>query len=163
MERFLHWPGHAWLALPARLYLGGVFVLACLHKIAHPEVFALDVATYDILPLWSINAMAITLPWLELVAGVMMIVGFRARAAALAISGMMTMFVVAVLIALSRGIDMSCGCFASQAAAEHDVISWLTVARDIAWLALGLYVVVFDLRPIGIDRITYHSQSRTLL
>ena len=60
MNRLLAWAGHGWLALPARWYLGFVFLLACQHKIAHPGAFALDVATYGILPLSLVNLMATT-------------------------------------------------------------------------------------------------------
>ncbi len=152
MKRILGWQGHAYLALLARLYLAYVFLLACYHKILDPGSFALDVATYQILPLSLINLMAIILPWIELVAGVLLLVGFRTRAAALLISGMMLMFTVAILIALDKGLDMSCGCFASQGAVEEDPISWRTIVRDLSWSSLALYVVFFDHNPIGVDR-----------
>jgi uncharacterized membrane protein YphA (DoxX/SURF4 family) len=153
MSRLLAWAGHGWLALPARWYLGFVFLLACQHKIAQPEAFAVDVATYGILPLSLVNLMAITLPWLELSAGIMLVVGFRARAAALMVFGMMVMFIIALAIALAQGLDMACGCFASEAAQGGDPISSMTVLRDMGWLALSVYVVLFDSSPIGLDRI----------
>ena len=153
MNRLLGWRGHAWLALPMRLYLGFVFISACLHKIAHPGQFALDVATYDILPLGLVNLTALGLPWVELVAGGLLVLGFRSRAAGLMTSGMMVMFLVALVVALARGMDMSCGCFASQGAAGEDPISYLTVLRDLGWLALSLYVWIFDRRSLGLDRV----------
>ena len=152
MNRFVNWRGHSWLALAARLYLGWVFVYACLHKIAHPHIFALDIATYDILPLGIINLVAITLPWVELFAGIMLIAGFRVRGAALAVAGMMVMFLVAIIIALDKGLDMSCGCFASQTT-EEDPISYLTVLRDAGWLFLAMYISIFDRKALGIDRL----------
>ena len=151
MRRILNWPGHSWLAMPARWYLGGVFVVACLHKIAQPGSFALDIATYDIVPLQLVNLMAVSLPWIELAAGLMLIAGFRTGGAALAIAGMMGVFIAAIAIALAKGLDMSCGCFASQSAAEDDPISYLTLLRDGAWLLLALYILFFDRRPIGLD------------
>jgi uncharacterized membrane protein YphA (DoxX/SURF4 family) len=153
MNRLLNWAGHAWLALPLRWYLGFVFVLACQHKIVHPGSFAVDVATYGILPLSLVNLMAITLPWVELAAGIMLIVGLKARAAALMVFGMMVMFIAALAIALAQGLDMSCGCFASQGAQGDDPISTMTVLRDVGWLMLSVYVMLFDDSPIGIDRI----------
>jgi uncharacterized membrane protein YphA (DoxX/SURF4 family) len=152
VNRFINWRGHSWLALPARLYLGWVFVYACLHKIAHPGMFALDIATYDILPLSVINILAVTLPWVELFAGIMLVAGFRVRGASLAVAGMMVMFIVAIIIALDKGLDMSCGCFASQTT-EEDPISFLTVLRDSGWLFLSVYIAVFDRNAIGIDRL----------
>ena len=140
----------AWLAVPARWYLGGLFVAACLHKIAEPGSFALDVATYDMLPLGVVNLTAITLPWVELVAGVMLLIGARVRPAAVLITAMMAVFLAALLVALARGLDMSCGCFASQGAAE-DPISWLTVLRDALWLGLSGFVLVCDRGLAGVD------------
>lgn len=150
--RFVDWPGHAWLALAARLYLGVVFLLACIHKIAYPATFALDVATYDFLPLVLVNLFALVLPFVELVASAMLIVGFRARAGALLVALMMAAFMIALGVALSRGLDMSCGCFASQGA-ESDPISWLTVLRDVAWLALSVLVACCDRGLLGLDGI----------
>lgn len=153
MTQFVYWPGHAWVALPIRWYLAFVFLVACVHKIVHPEMFALDVATYDILPLFLVNSMAIVLPWIELVAGILLILGWRTRAASMLIFLMMLMFTVAILLALHKGLDMSCGCFASQAATEDDPISWKTVLRDVGWLLFAAYVMIFDHKPLGMDRL----------
>lgn len=142
----------AWLAVPARWYLGVVFVGACLHKIADPRSFALDIATYDILPLVLVNLVAITLPWVELGAGGMLFAGWRVRAASLLVAGMMVVFILALLVALARGLDMSCGCFASQGAEEEDPISRVTVLRDLVWLGLSVFVLAFDRSLLGVDR-----------
>jgi len=151
MKRFLDWRGHAPLALAARLYLGLVFVIASWHKLIAPGSFAIDIATYQILPLALVNLLAIVLPWVEIATGIMLIAGFRTRAAALLVAGMMVVFTVAIVIALGKGLDMSCGCFASQGASE-DPISWRTIARDLGWLGLALYVLILDRRPLGVDR-----------
>jgi putative oxidoreductase len=145
------WPGHEWLGLGARLYLGGVFLAACWFKIVDPASFALDVATYRILPLELVNPLALVLPWVELLAGAMLVLGLRTRAAALLVSTMMVVFLVAVVISLGRGLEMGCGCFANEGHA--DPISWLTAARDALWLGLGVYVLIFDVRSLGLDRL----------
>lgn len=149
MNALLNWRGHAWLALAARLYLAHVFLFACWFKIIDPAAFALSVATYQLLPLSLINVTALVMPWAELLAGAMMVLGFRVRAAALLICGMMVIFMIALAWALYQGLDMSCGCFASSS--DADPISYLTMLRDAGWLALGVYVLVFDRRPIGLD------------
>jgi putative oxidoreductase len=159
MNAVLNWKGHQWLAIPMRLYLGGVFIMASLHKIAHPRAFALDVATYNVLHLSLINLMAICLPWIEIVCGALMIIGYKSRATAWLISGMMVMFMIALMIALSNGLDMSCGCFASSSMGEEDAISSATILRDSAWLALGLYILIFDRRPVGLESFI-HSRRK---
>jgi len=157
MSRLLQWRGHAWVSLVLRLYLGGVFLAACFHKILHPGAFALDIATYQILPLQLVNLQAIVLPWVELLAGVMLVVGFRTRAAALLIDAMMVMFIVAISIALGNGLEMGCGCFASEGG--DDPISWHTVLRDAIWLAMGLYILLLDSNPLGVDRLLRNKRN----
>ncbi len=153
VSRVVKWQGHAILALLARFYLAVVFAEACWHKLLSPETFAIDVATYQFLPLWSLNGFALVVPWVEALTALLFFLGLRVRAASLLISLMMVSFIVALFWALHLGLDMSCGCFASQAAVKDDPISSLTVARDLGWLALGLYVFIFDRCPLGLDRI----------
>ncbi|MBL6974876.1 MAG: DoxX family membrane protein [Deltaproteobacteria bacterium] len=150
-ERIMDWSGHRWLAFGARLYLAVIFGMAAAYKILHPGSFALDVATYGILPLSLINGFALVVPWVEAVVGVMLLAGFRVRAAALLVSGMMVMFMVALAVALAQGLDMSCGCFASAETGDADPIGWTTMVRDTAWLALAVYVLLADRRPLGLD------------
>ena len=153
MSRFIDWRGHAWLGLLARLYVGVVFLMACYHKILQPGVFAVDVATYQFLPLSTLNLFALTVPWIELAVGALLVLGLRVQASALIVSGLMVSFMVALAWALHLDLDMSCGCFASQAAAEEDAISWHTLIRDSVWLGLGLYITVFDRHAIGLERL----------
>lgn len=152
VKSFLEWKGHPWISLPLRWYLGGIFVYACSYKILNPGSFAVEIATYQILPTQLINLQALILPWVELAAGLMLILGFRTRAAALLISGMLAMFTFAMVVALLNGIETSCGCFASEKLGEHP-LTWLSVGRDIGWLAMAGYILVFDHDPVGIDRI----------
>jgi putative oxidoreductase len=140
-----------WLALAVRLYLGWLFLDASWHKIAHPASFALDVATYQFLPLYLVNVFAIIVPWVEAMTGVLLLVGARVRAAALLVVGMMIAFMIALAWALHLGLDMSCGCFASQGAVGEDPISGWTMLRDSTWLAMGLYVLFADKNPLGMD------------
>ena len=67
------------LELAARLYLGSIFIYAAWGKILDPYNFAVSIATYQMLPTYLVNIIAVTLPWLELVTGVLLVVGFRTR------------------------------------------------------------------------------------
>ncbi len=148
---WLEWRGHRWLAFAARVYLGQLFFVAALHKVAEPAGFALDVATYQFLPLEVVNFFAIVVPPIELLVGALLVLGLWTAGAAWVVSGLMVAFIIALAWALHLGLDMTCGCFASQGAAGEDPISGLTMLRDAGWLALGLYVAVFDRNPFGLD------------
>ena len=88
---------HRYVGLALRCYIAWVFITACIHKLASPESFAVDIATYQFLPLVFINPLAIVLPYVELGSGIMLAIGYKARAAALMTSGMMVMFMIAFL------------------------------------------------------------------
>jgi uncharacterized membrane protein YphA (DoxX/SURF4 family) len=158
---FRAWSGQRWICLGLRLYLGGLFLLACLHKIQSPATFALDVATYQFLPLATINWFSLVVPWLELLVGLSLVLGLRVRAGAFIASLLMVAFIVALGWALAKGLDMHCGCFASQSAKEQDPISWRTLLRDASWLGIGLYVMLFDRQPIGIESLIGFGPRRS--
>ena len=136
-------------ALAFRLYLAGVFIMAAVPKILAPYNFALSVATYQILPLELVNVFALVVPWLELLAGVLLLVGFWTKPSALLVAGLMVLFTVGLGIALANGLDIKCGCFASSDAAEE--IGYGTLVRDIVWLLMALFVLLCDSGRIGVD------------
>ena len=145
------------MSLSLRVYLGVVFLMAAWFKILDPREFALSVATYDILPLFLINLMAVILPWIEVFIAVTLILGWWTRASALCIAGMMMMFIVALSLALAEGLEMSCGCFASQEASEE--INSLTLLRDFVWLAGAGFIMILDDGRWGLDRLLRHRRA----
>lgn len=152
LARFAQHPVHSWLGIPCRIYVGVVFIMAAWHKALYPEVFAMSVAAYQVLPLQYINAMAIILPWFELVAAVTLISGLWTRASAWCMVGMNVMFIIALIMAIRAGTQMSsCGCFAAEAEEAMKSIGWDYVYRDIGYLVPSLYVALFDGGRIGMD------------
>ncbi|WP_045212863.1 MauE/DoxX family redox-associated membrane protein [Desulfonatronovibrio magnus] len=129
-----------YLALILRLYIGGLFIFASMYKINYGAEFAETIASYQLVPYWSVNFLAITMPWLELICGIMLVVGFRARSATVLIAFMLVLFTIAVLINLLRDSPISCGCFSSS----DEPISWMTVIRDITWLLMCVHIYYFD-------------------
>jgi uncharacterized membrane protein YphA (DoxX/SURF4 family) len=134
----------------ARLALAGTFIWACIHKIAEPAEFGMQVATYQILPLSLINLQAIVLPWVELVVGVLLVVGLLTRPAALITCGMNAMFIAAIAMALAADLHLQCGCFSSSAAGDEMDAS--LIVRDAVFLVVG--AVLTWMRP---DRLTLDS------
>ncbi len=130
---------HPALGLAVRVYLGGVFIYASMYKINYPAEFAESIAAYQLVPFWALNPMALLMPWLELIGGVLLVLGVRTRAAAVTIGGMLAVFSLAVLIALVRGIPVGCGCFSSV----EEPLGWDTFVRDLLWLALAIRVYAY--------------------
>ena len=131
-------PLFLWLA---RIAVAAIFLGACLAKIRDPELFALAVNRYRILPGEFVNLVAIVLPWIELTCGLAVLAApARLRAAgAFLVAGMLAVFTVAISLNLLRGIEASCGCFSTRAdAAVSD--GWNLVRNGaLIWLALAAF------------------------
>ena len=120
-----------YLELLLRFVIGGTFVYASLDKIFNPAGFAQAIHHYRILNVYLLHPMALYLPWLELVAGLAMIMGLARRGAALLIGLMTVIFMAAIIAALTRGLDISCGCFNTEGG---DVVGVSLLLRDLALL-----------------------------
>jgi uncharacterized membrane protein YphA (DoxX/SURF4 family) len=126
--------------LGLRLILGVVFIYASIDKIDKPGGFAEAIYNYRMLPHATINLMAIVMPWLELICGVLIIIGLFVRGSALLIGFMLLVFIVAISFALVRGLDISCGCF--KVGGGHAMALDLLV-RDILMLIAAVLIMVF--------------------
>jgi uncharacterized membrane protein YphA (DoxX/SURF4 family) len=147
----ISWLTHPNTALIGRVILGCVFVYASLDKIRHPNLFAEIVYNYQLLPDAAVNLLAIWLPWLELVSGVLLLVGIWIQGSILLLSGLMLIFLSAMGINLARGLDISCGCFTTQ---SSDPMTILTLFRDSLFLFLAFYLFwLYQIRGLD-DRFT---------
>ena len=103
----------------ARLVLGAVFILSSWGKLHYPRIFAESLLAYQVVPESLVTLVAVILPWLELLAGLSMIAGFRSRASAVVLGGLSVLFMVVVSSVVWKGLDISCGCFVG--------VDWMTV------------------------------------
>ena len=117
--------------LAARFVLGMVFVTAAIPKVAKPELFAAAIEAYEMLPTAVVNLLAVFLPWLELVCGILLIAGARLRPAAAISGGMLFLFIVAIVSAVLRGLHIDCGCFGEE---PGSVVGWGKALEDVALL-----------------------------
>ena len=136
-----------WVTLAARILLGVVLVLAGYLKAKSPAQAQMAVRAYKLLPISIANIFGLALPWLEIGAGVLLIVGIAVRYAALFGGLLMLLFVGAISQAWARGLSIDCGCFGGggQVAAGHT--KYLQeILRD---LGLTLSEVFLYLNPHG--------------
>lgn len=130
-----------WLSLAARIGLGVVFVLASIDKIRYPEPFAQNIEGYDLLPLTLIPIAAIWLPWLELFCGVLLILGIWVRSGAVIVSVLLFIFIAALVTAIFRGLNISCGCF--ETGDSEAMVGWSRVLEDTILLILSFWLIKF--------------------
>jgi len=126
-----------WLSLLVRVFIGGYFVVAAVPKIIEPLAFATSIMHYGLVPSWSVNAIALILAWLELIAGIGLIMGIRTNVQALFCGGMLVVFTLAVAYAVVLGLKIDCGCFGASGGEE---VSWLKVAKNSAMIIGCIYL-----------------------
>ena len=129
-----------WLVRAAQVAIGLVFVAAALAKIGDTPYFAQHVHNFHLSPPWAENLVAMTFPWMELVAGVALVTGTRRRAAAFVALAFMALFTLAVGAAWARGLDFNCGCFGKAGATSIGAAKFaenvgLTLLAWVAFLA----------------------------
>jgi uncharacterized membrane protein YphA (DoxX/SURF4 family) len=156
--RIISWLASPYLSLLFRWFLGAIFVYAGLVKIADPLGFALALYNYHILPSWTINPLAICLPWVEVIIGAGLLAGIMIPGGALVVSGMLAIFAVAIVVSLIRGLGIACGCFSTSVAAEP--ITWLYVVRDLLLLGMGVHILLFDKAYASLPRLIQTRLSR---
>jgi putative oxidoreductase len=110
-----------------RLAVGGAFVYAGWLKAQDPVGFADSVASFAILPTRLISIFALALPMFEIVAGTLLVIGWPKRIGALALMLLTSVFCIALLSAIVRGLDVNCGCFGPSASTINP---WVDLARD---------------------------------
>jgi uncharacterized membrane protein YphA (DoxX/SURF4 family) len=129
---------HPYTVLVTRVFIGLLFVFSSLDKIVDPAAFARSVANYGLLPASIPVIIATILPWVELLCGFAVLFGVFLRGGSLVLSAMVVIFTLAVMSALFRGLDISCGCFTQDSAAGH--IGWTKVVQNIGLFALTLFL-----------------------
>lgn len=128
------------VALICRLALAIIFLFAGIEKVINPGDFAVAIYNYRLLPDYSINFLAVFLPWLEIIIAVSLIIGINVRGAAALSSMLFLTFAIALTINLARGLDISCGCFG----ATSGNINWFYLVRDFFLFCISLIVLFYD-------------------
>lgn len=131
---------HPYLALIFRLYIAGLFIYAGMYKINYAAEFAETIASYRMVPHWGVNVMAVVMPWVEVICGLLLVCGIRVRSCAVILGGLLAVFTAGIAMNLVWDSPISCGCFHSMG----DTISWQTLVRDLGWIALVAHIYLYD-------------------
>jgi putative oxidoreductase len=122
--------------LIGRLILAAIFLYAAWVKLKEPWwMFAASIDSYQMVPPSISIFIARTLPWFELLLGLLLVIGFRLRWVAIASSALLLFFWLSMLRAWLKGMEIDCGCFG-----PGEAVSPKTLLRDGGMMALALFV-----------------------
>ena len=150
--------GVTWSERVGRWIIAGIFLGAAAPKILDPFTFALDISHYQMVPAWAANPMAITLPWIEAVAGLALLSGFAAEGAILLVNILFLVFLAALGQAWVRGLDIDCGCFGHSDAKGHIGLAFI---RDIGFLALGTVTLWLRFKRNKLTAVEHEDGTRS--
>jgi putative oxidoreductase len=134
-----------------RWLLGLLLVWAAISKLGNLQDFYASLLAYKLpLPDVVLRGTAITLPWLELLCGSMLLAKIRLETALGWAIVLFTIFTVATGVAWLRGLDISCGCFNLHSlgldAGENGRLAkmlesvWFAFFRAVLLLAASVYL-----------------------
>jgi uncharacterized membrane protein YphA (DoxX/SURF4 family) len=142
-----------WLYRLCRWTLGGIFIYAGGTKLLEPEIFAVLIEAFGIVPEGLLMPVAFGLPLLEVIAGAGLLVDVRGSLAL--ITGLLMLFIVVLAYGIWMGLDVDCGCFGPEdpeAEAFHGLR--LSLFRDLVMMAGVIFVYAYrryrSLRPAGV-------------
>lgn len=122
-----------------RIVLGAILIYASMDKMANIPDFAKVIHNYKLIPVSTENLLAIFLPWLEFITGLLLIVGKFEKGSLFIYNFILIIFIIALSQALIRGLDINCGCFSVKPSSTSEV--WLRIIEDLVMLffSINLY------------------------
>lgn len=132
-----------WIQIIIRFFLGFVFIYAAIAKISEPDQFAIAIFNYQLFPDFSINFLAVFVPWLEIVCGFGLLFGVYIKENSMIYLSLMTMFTIAIIISILRGLDIECGCFGSEDSSKVGIVK---IGENIVLIFLSIFVLFTSLK-----------------
>ena len=143
-----------WVGTVVRLALAAVWFAAAASKITDLAASGRAVHAYELTPYEVSTLIGAILPFLELALALLLLVGLATRLTAVVSAGLLVVFIAGLASAWARGLSIDCGCFGEggQLAAGEDPQYGLDLARDVAFLALAGFLVLFPATRLSVDR-----------
>jgi uncharacterized membrane protein YphA (DoxX/SURF4 family) len=147
------------LILLVRVFLGGLFIVASLDKIADPAAFSASILNYKIVGQTLATVIATILPSLELLCGLSLILGLYTRMSAFLITCMLVGFTIIIISALLRGLDISCGCFTQNPNVSK--IGYIKILENVGMIMLGILLLSVENYGFALTQF-FLQQKKTL-
>lgn len=119
--------------------LAALFLWAGISKLTRPDLFTGAINNYRLLPYTASVVLAYALPWLEIITGAGLFVRRLRSGAALLAIFLFTLFFLALLQALIRGLNINCGCFGTLAEPGRRALT-IALIRAAAGYAAALWL-----------------------
>ena len=144
--KFLNNP---YLLFVSRCILAFIFIFSGIEKIADPAGFSESILNYKLLPETWINIAGITIPWIELTAGVLLLFGISVKENAFIISSLLLIFILAIGISIARNLNIDCGCFGTSGGTK---VGFTKIGENIILLGLGVLLILYNSTFLSLEK-----------
>lgn len=145
-----------WLTASFRILLALFFIVSGLLKIVDLPRFFQSVLNFDVVDGPPAEWIAIVVPTAEIILGALLVFNLMTPAVLTLLGGMMITFTVAIGMAWSKGLSITCGCFGKLSSEPMDYP--IRVAGN-----SGIILVIVVLLVISLKRPRYrHKPAYTL-
>lgn len=149
-----------WIGLIARLILGGALLVAGGLKVGSPLVAARAAQAYQILPFEVAGYVGMTLPVVEIVCGLLLVLGLYTRLAAIGGTLLMVVFVAAIASAWARGLTIDCGCFGGGGTVAPEQTQYgKDILRDFVFALCGAWLIARPNTVFSCDRLLFERTA----
>ncbi|MFZ2528742.1 MAG: MauE/DoxX family redox-associated membrane protein [Rhodococcus sp. (in: high G+C Gram-positive bacteria)] len=139
------------VSLIARLGLAAVWLISGWIKFADPTQTIVAVRAYQLLPADLVRPVAAGLPVLELVLGLLLLIGLAVRPVAVVSAAVLVGLIAVIVSVWARGLSIDCGCFGGGGVADVDGWDYAReILRDIGFLAMAGWLIVFPRSPAAL-------------
>lgn len=141
------------VGLLARLTLGVVLVIAGYLKVGNTTGAARAVQAYRVMPYDLAAYVGYALPIVEIIVGLLLVVGLFTRFAAAVGATLMVLFIAGISQAWARGLTIDCGCFGGGGQVAASATKYpQEIARDVGLALCGAWLVWRPASLAGLDR-----------
>ncbi|SDR72563.1 MauE/DoxX family redox-associated membrane protein [Corynebacterium timonense] len=128
------------LSAAARFFMAYIWLSAGVSKIGvHMDVTQTIMAYEIFTPAWS-DLLAHLIGPLEIGGGLLLLLGIKLRPAGWVSIGVLTLFIIGLASAWSRGLVIDCGCF-SPSPEDTGTNLLVTIGRDVCYILITLFMI----------------------
>jgi uncharacterized membrane protein YphA (DoxX/SURF4 family) len=147
-----------YVSLISRLVIGDIFIYAGIAKIQTISLLIDEIEKYRILPGSLAVAYGTVLPYVEVLLGVLLVLGAATRVSA-SVSGLLVVsFIIAKISAMIRGLDISvCSCLGPKIG----LLLVHSLVIDFVILALTIYLILYGSEFFSLDSLLFVRKNGT--
>ena len=142
-----------WVSLLARLVLAAIWIVSGSLKASDMLETRVAVRAYQVLPDWAVPSVAFMLPALEILLGILLLLGIKNRWMAIVSAVVFALFIVMIVQAWARGLQIDCGCFGGGGydASANNLTYLSEIARDLAFMVFAVWLACFPHTPLTVE------------